>query len=68
MEVGGWSKKSRIMSTWFLNDPYSNFIDHEVSKISPTDHCKKSIARKDLLCVKGLSAKQHSSSKARYAQ
>ena len=21
MEAGGWSKKSKIMSTWFLNDP-----------------------------------------------
>ena len=22
MEVGGWSKMSKIMSTWFLNDPF----------------------------------------------
>ena len=25
-EVGGWSKKGKIMSTWFLNDPQLGWI------------------------------------------
>ena len=38
-EVGGWSKMSKIMSTWFLNDPYEEVTD---INISASDLCVNS--------------------------
>ena len=40
-EVGGWSKKGEIMSTWLLNDPSANSFAWTVVTNGPSDSTRK---------------------------
>ena len=52
MEVGGWSKMSKIMSTWFSNDPLLKTVVR-TGAIAPVDfETKGQVATMDLkICI-----------------